>query len=114
MAKKNSGLRPWVSDRRPYRVVVAVAVSMKAVTSHDMWARPPRSPTMRGSAVLTMFWSRAASTIDSNAPARTTRGRATGTSEEEGDGCGTGSLIGAFRRGNRRFPASGNRDALNQ
>ena len=32
-----------------------VEVTMKAVTTQERWASPPRSLTMRGSAVLTMF-----------------------------------------------------------
>src|SRR6516164_9349141 len=34
---------------------------MKAVITHGRWASPPSSPTMRGSAVLTIFWSSEAS-----------------------------------------------------
>jgi hypothetical protein len=42
---------------------------MKAVITHGRWASPPSSPTMRGSAVLTMFWSSEASAMVVNSPA---------------------------------------------
>ncbi|GAA2463711.1 hypothetical protein GCM10010289_57170 [Streptomyces violascens] len=35
------------------------------MTTHDMWAAPPRSETIVGSAVPTMVWSSAASSIPS-------------------------------------------------
>src|SRR5271165_2166400 len=53
---------------------------MNAVTTHEICAMPPRSPTMRGRAVLTMFWSSAASTIASSAPAITVFSRTGGAS----------------------------------
>jgi len=48
-----------------------VEVTMNAVTTHERWASPPRSLTMRGSAVLTMFWSSEASVRASIKPAKT-------------------------------------------
>jgi hypothetical protein len=57
---------------------VVVEVSMNAVTTQDRWAIPPSSPTMRGRAVLTMFWSRAANSMASRAPAITIRNCAAG------------------------------------
>ncbi len=44
---------------------------MKTVTVHDRCDRPPSSPTMRGSAVETMFWSSAAMAIAIINPANT-------------------------------------------
>src|SRR3954463_3430611 len=38
-----------------------------------MWFRPPRSPTIVGSAVATIVWSRAASSITSTSPPKMTR-----------------------------------------
>ena len=48
-----------------------VDVTMNAVTTHERCARPPRSLTIRGSAVLTMFWSSEASVSASISPAKT-------------------------------------------
>ena len=73
MATTKSGRRPCMSLSLPYSGAVAVAVSMKAVITHDRWASPPSSPTMRGSAVLTMFWSSEASAMVVNSPAKLRR-----------------------------------------
>src|SRR4051812_41729139 len=64
---------------------------MKAVTTQDRWAIPPRSPTMRGRAVLTMFWSSAASSMASRAPAMTTQRRVAGATP----GCGAATRAAA-------------------
>ncbi|MNT99283.1 hypothetical protein D3C72_2420960 [compost metagenome] len=55
------GRRPYWSASLPYRGMVAVEASTYAVTTHDRWAMPPRSSTMRGKAVATMLWSSAPS-----------------------------------------------------
>ena len=60
---------------------------MNAVTTHDRCDMPPRSAAIRGRAVLTMFWSSAASTIASSAPAITVRNRGAGALATRGDGC---------------------------
>jgi hypothetical protein len=52
---KKAGLRPNTSLSLPYNGVVIVEATMNAVTTHDKCASPPRSLTMRGSAVATMF-----------------------------------------------------------
>ena len=61
----NSVLRPNWSPSLPHSGVDAVVASRYAVTTQDRWLRPPRSPTMVGSAVATMVWSSAASRIAS-------------------------------------------------
>ena len=43
---------------------------MKAVMTHARWLSPPRSATIRGSAVLTMFWSSEANAIVVKSPAK--------------------------------------------
>ena len=73
MAVMNSFLRPYMSPSFPYSGVVMVDASTYAVTTQDRWATPPRSPTMRGSAVPTMSWSSMASMMASSRPGSTTR-----------------------------------------
>src|SRR5689334_10367661 len=51
---------------------MTVDATRYAVTTHDRWFRPPRSPTMVGSAVATMVWSSAASSMPSMSPPRMT------------------------------------------
>lgn len=55
MLNASNGRRPNMSDSLPYIGVAMVEVSMNAVTTHDIWARPPRSLTMVGRAVETML-----------------------------------------------------------
>lgn len=53
--------RPKRSPNLPTSTVATVSASRYEVTTHDMWAAPPRSATMVGRAVPTMVWSSAAS-----------------------------------------------------
>jgi hypothetical protein len=62
----------WKTTRRPNRspnlptsTVETVSASRYAVTTQDMCPLPPRSSTMVGSAVDTIVWSSAASSIPS-------------------------------------------------
>src|SRR3954451_13086104 len=48
--------------------MVTVAPTRYAVTTHESWSRPPRSPTIVGSAVATIVWSSDASSIASRRP----------------------------------------------
>ena len=41
------------------------------MTTHERWFSPPRSPTIVGSAVATIVWSSAASSITSISPPKT-------------------------------------------
>ena len=66
-------LRPYRSEILPHSGVDAVWVSRYAVTTHDKWFRPPSSLVIRGSAVPTMDWSRAARNIPAISPDITTR-----------------------------------------
>src|SRR3954452_20628208 len=70
-------LRPKRSPSFPYSGVTTVTASRYAVTTHEMCSRPPRSPTIVGSAVETIVWSSDASSITSIRPLMTTatRGR---------------------------------------
>lgn len=61
----NSRLRPYWSPSLPHSGVEAVAASRYAVTTHDRWLSPPRSLTIVGSAVDTIVWSSAASSMAS-------------------------------------------------
>ena len=65
IAPRNRYLRPYWSPSLPQTCVVAVEASMYAVTTQDRWDRPPRSLTIVGSAVDTIVWSSAASSIAS-------------------------------------------------
>src|SRR4051812_29005224 len=56
-------LRPYRSPSLPYSGVTIVTASRYAVTTQLMWSRPPRSPTIVGSAVETIVWSSEASSI---------------------------------------------------
>ena len=58
-------LRPNRSPNFPASTVAMVSVRRYDVTTHDTCAPPPRSPTMVGSAVDTIVWSSAASSIPS-------------------------------------------------
>src|SRR4029078_1562999 len=49
-----------------------VCASRYAVTTHEMCAKPPNSPTIVGNAVATIVESRAAKSITSNSPPKTT------------------------------------------
>ena len=72
MAVWKSFLRPYWSPSLPHRGVAAVEASRYAVTTQDRCSRPPRSLTMVGSAVETMVWSSAASSMpSSSAPIET-------------------------------------------
>ncbi len=66
-------LRPYMSPSLPYSGVVTVEASTYAVTTQDRWVTPPRSPTIRGSAVETTNWSSMASMIASSSPGRMMR-----------------------------------------
>ena len=50
-----AGLRPYMSLNLPYSGAVVVEATKKAVTTQERCASPPGSPTMRGSAVATIF-----------------------------------------------------------
>src|SRR4051794_9220548 len=52
-----------MSPSFPYSGVDAVVAIRYAVTTHDRWLIPPRSPTVVGRAVETIVWSRAARRI---------------------------------------------------
>ena len=54
-----------MSPSLPYSGVETVAASRYDVTTHERWLRPPRSPTIVGSAVETIVWSSAARNIPS-------------------------------------------------
>jgi hypothetical protein len=47
-------LRPSRSLTFPYRGTEIVEASRYAVTTHERWLRPPRSPTIVGRAVATI------------------------------------------------------------
>ena len=68
-------LRPYWSPSFPYNGVTTVCASRYAVTTHERWSKPPRSPTIVGSAVDTIVASSAASSITSTSPAKTTDSR---------------------------------------
>src|SRR6478672_4084564 len=72
IANWNTLLRPWRSLILPYSGVVTVDATRYAVTTHERWFRPPRSPTIVGSAVATIVWSSAASSMPSMSPPRMT------------------------------------------
>ena len=57
----------------PYTGVTAVCASRYAVTTQEMWLRPPRSPTIVGSAVETIVWSSDAISSTSISPVKTTQ-----------------------------------------
>ncbi len=60
-----SRLRPNWSPNLPASTVAIVSARRYDETTHDRWPPPPRSPTIEGSAVETMVWSSAASSIPS-------------------------------------------------
>jgi hypothetical protein len=68
MANWNTTRRPTRSLIFPYSGTEAVELSRYAVTTHDRCSMPPSSPTMVGSAVATMVWSRAARRMPSIRP----------------------------------------------
>ncbi|WP_245927212.1 hypothetical protein [Nocardioides silvaticus] len=53
--------------------VDAVEVNKVADTTQASWSWPPSSPTMVGSAVATIVWDRAATSIPNMSPTRTVR-----------------------------------------
>ena len=59
-------LRPNRSPNLPARTVAIVSASRYDDTTQDRWPAPPRSPTMVGSAVDTIVWSSAASSMPSS------------------------------------------------
>ncbi|SDP31692.1 hypothetical protein SAMN04487981_12036 [Streptomyces sp. cf386] len=65
-------LRPNMSPNLPTRTVATVSASRYDVTTHDMCSAPPRSDTIVGSAVPTIVWSSAASSIPSMIVTKTT------------------------------------------
>ena len=60
-----TSLRPNRSPNLPASTVAMVSVSRYDVTTQETCAPPPRSPTMVGSAVETIVWSSAASSMPS-------------------------------------------------
>lgn len=66
IAAWKSFLRPYWSPSLPHSGVAAVDASRYAVTTQDRCSRPPRSLTMVGSAVDTIVWSSAASSMPSS------------------------------------------------
>src|SRR5215468_1666566 len=64
-ASKNV-LRPYRSPSLPHSGVDTVDASRYAVTTQDRWDSPCRSPAIVGSAVATIVWSSAASSIPSS------------------------------------------------
>ena len=59
-------LRPYRSPSFPHSGVDAVEASRYAVTTQDRWDSPCRSPAIVGSAVATIVWSSAASSMPSS------------------------------------------------
>src|SRR5262245_60760259 len=59
-------LRPYRSPSLPHSGVDTVDASRYAVTTQDRWDSPCRSPAIVGSAVATIVWSSAASSIPSS------------------------------------------------
>src|SRR5215471_20532906 len=50
--------------------VAIVCASKYAVMTQESWSRPPRSPTIVGSAVATMVWSAAATSMPRTSPVK--------------------------------------------
>src|SRR4051794_27233618 len=73
IAAWNMILRPYRSESLPQIGVEAVEASRVAETTQDSCSWPPSSPTMVGSAVATMVWDRAATSIPSISPVSTVR-----------------------------------------
>src|SRR5471032_3078998 len=85
-------LRPNRSPNLPYSGTTIVDVSRYDVTTHDRLSSPPSSPTMVGSAVETMVWSSAASSMTSSSAVKSSRigGRSSMTgsgTEDATEGC---------------------------
>src|SRR6478735_447056 len=90
-------LRPYWSPSLPYSGVTIVCASRYAVTTHEMWSKPPRSPTIVGRAVETIVLSSAASSITSTRPAKTTyrwRDPASSTASAPDSGIACGASTG--------------------
>src|SRR5258708_22145206 len=66
-------LRPNRSPNFPYKGTTIVDVSKYDVTTHDRLSSPPSSPTMVGSAVDTMVWSSAPSSMTSSSAVKSRR-----------------------------------------
>src|SRR3954471_775543 len=62
-----------MSPSLPYSGVTTVTARRYAVTTHERCSRPPRSPTIGGSAVDAIFWSSDASSMTSIRPLTTRR-----------------------------------------
>src|SRR3954451_4396291 len=73
MLAKNTGRRPKRSPSFPQSGVVTVEASRYDVTTQDRWLAPPRSLTIVGSAVATIVWSSAASSIANIRPPKITQ-----------------------------------------
>ncbi len=73
MAARKTGFRPYMSPSFPYIGVDTVDASRYAVTTHERWFSPPRSPTIVGSAVATIVWSSAARNMPSMSAAKIMR-----------------------------------------
>jgi hypothetical protein len=74
----STGLRPKVSESLPYTGRVTVTASRYPENSQENTEKPPRSPTICGTAVATMVESRAASAIASIRAATTAPRRSGG------------------------------------
>src|SRR4051794_24748117 len=73
MLARNTGRRPKRSPSFPQSGVVTVDASRYDVTTQDRWFAPPRSLTIVGSAVATIVWSSAASSIANIRPPKITQ-----------------------------------------
>ena len=84
-------LRPNRSPNLPASTVAIVSASRYDDTTQVRWSAPPRSPTIVGSAVDTIVWSSAASSIPSSTVTKTRfiRRRSMATS---GIGAGAASI----------------------
>jgi uncharacterized PurR-regulated membrane protein YhhQ (DUF165 family) len=68
----------------PYSGVTTVIARRYEVTTHERWFSPPSSPTMVGSAVDTIVWSSAASSMVSMSAPTTARMRRPSTGSAAG------------------------------
>jgi hypothetical protein len=73
-----------------------VEESIKAVTTQERCVIPPRSDTMRGKAVLTMFESSEARRMQRIAPVKTVRREAVGAGGASA--AGRGALVSGMRQ----------------
>ena len=73
MADWNMILRPCRSESLPQTGVETVEASRVADTTHASCSCPPSSPTIVGSAVATIVWDSAATSMPSISPTSTVR-----------------------------------------